>query len=132
MPATPPLHGVNAESPRVRDDLSHLATGLIDFASACNELLESEFALARRSLRAVLAAVIAAPILLVGLWSSALLLCVAALHTLGLGWATALASVVIAQLIGMVALLRAVRRWIGDLAMPRSRPLIAQLLDPPQ
>jgi len=120
------------EAPRVRGDISRLAAQLIDFAGACNELLESEFALAKRSLRGLVAGVLAAPILLLGLWSSVLLLCVAALHTLGLDWTTALVSVVLAQLIGIFALLRALRRWVGDLALPRSRALLAQLLEPPQ
>ena len=131
MSAAAPLRDTGAEAPRTRDDIRHLAAGLIDFAGACNELLESEFALARRSLRGLVAGVLAAPILLLGLWSSVLLLCVAALHTLGLDWTTALVSVVLAQLIGILALLRALRRWVGDLALPRSRALIAQLLEPP-
>ena len=108
--------------------LRGLASDLIAFARAWRELLEAEFALAARSLRAIALAALCMPLLLAGIWLSLLALALGVLHELGLSWLAAGALDCLLQVIAAWTLLLAMRRWSRDLTPHRARDMLASLL----
>jgi len=110
--------------------LRGLASDVIAFASAWRELLEAEFALAARSLRAIAIAALCMPFLLAGIWLSLLALALGALHELGLSWLAAGAVDCLLQVAAGWMLLSAMRRWSRDLTPHRARDMLLRALSP--
>lgn len=98
-----------------------LAADAADLARAACNLVESELALTRRSLRRVVAGALVLPILAAGLWLGANGLLVALLHTFGCGWSVAFAIDVGFQFGVLFALLWALRHWLHEMSFPNSR-----------
>lgn len=97
---------------------------------AGRELFEAEIATARGSLQALAIGALVAPVLLLGLWFSALALLLIGLHAAGLGWLAAALLTCAVQILLLWTLLRAARRWTNDLALPRSRAFLLRLTQP--
>ena len=128
MSESSPAADAPVEEARVGDELASLGASAFEFAQACGALLDAELSLAKASLRSLVLAMIAAPVMLLGLWLSTIMLCVLGLHGLGLGWPGAAAGATAAQLVATWLLFRAARRWARDLTLHRSRALFAAVL----
>jgi len=116
--------------PGAAPDARVLAASLVRALRAWHTLLQAEIDNARQSLRALAIGALIAPVLLLGLWFSALALLLIALQAAGLGWLGA-AALTCALQIGLLWLLfRSVRRWARELSLPRSRAILLQLTEP--
>lgn len=109
-------------------DFAALARSALDCAGAWFALVEAEVALAQRSLRALLLTALLAPVVVIGFWISVLILLMTALHAAGCNWPAAAAATSALQLIALLWLLRAVRRWARDLSLQRSRELLVRVI----
>lgn len=107
-----------------------LAENAASVLRAGRELFEAEIATARGSLRALAFGAVVAPVLLLGLWFSALALLLIGLQAAGLGWLAASLLTCAVQILLLWTLLRAARRWSSDLSLPRSRAFLLRLTQP--
>ena len=126
-PPTPDLSVREAGFPH-ESDIGDLGASAMEFAQSLSALFESEIALARYSLRALLMGMIAAPVIVVGLWLGLMSLLVLEAHAAGCSWPAAVGLGIGAQLLALLFLVRALRRWTRDLTLYRSRELISQFI----
>jgi len=111
-------------------DARVLAENAVHVLRAGHELFQAEVATARGSLQALAIGALLAPVLLLGLWFSALALLLIGLHAAGLGWLAAGLLTCAVQILLLWTLLRAARRWASDLSLPRSRAFLLRLTQP--
>jgi len=111
-------------------DAGALAASLARAARAWQSVLQLEIDAARGSLRALVFGALLAPVLLLGLWLSAVGLCWLGLQAAGLGGLGAGALTCAQQVLLLWVLLRAAQRWARDLSLPRSRAILLQLTQP--
>ena len=109
-------------------DLRELTSAAITFVRAWSELLQAEFALAARNLRAIAITALFIPLLCTGIWLSLLALALGALHELGLSWLAAGAVDCLLQIAIGWTLVQSLRRWSRDLVPHRARNMLMQLV----
>jgi len=117
-----------AESRRhAKPSFAELAADAIDLARAARDLIETEWALSRQSLRRFAAGALVFPILAAGLWLAANGLLIAVLHSFGCGWSGAFAIDVGLQLGIVLTLLRVLQRCLREMSFPNSRRALEQV-----
>ena len=112
---------------RTRPSFADLATDAIDLVRAARDLIETEWALSRQSLRRFAAGALVFPILAAGLWLAANGLLIAVLHSFGCGWSGAFAIDVGLQLGIVLTLLRVLQRSLREMSFPNSRRALEQV-----
>lgn len=112
---------------RTKPSFAELASDAIDLARAARDLIETEWALSRHSLRRFVAGALIFPILAAGLWLATNGLLIAVLQSFGCGWSGAFAIDVGLQLGILLTLLHALQRCLREMSFPNSRRALEQV-----
>lgn len=112
---------------RTKPSFAELAADAVDLARAARDLIETEWALSRHSLKRFAAGALVFPILAVGLWLAVNGLLIAVLQSFGCGWSGAFAIDVGLQLGLVLTLLHALQRCLRDMSFPNSRRALEQV-----
>lgn len=112
---------------RARPSFAELATDAIDLVRAARDLIETEWALSRQSLRRFVAGALVFPILAAGLWLAANGLLIVVLNSFGCGWSGAFVIDVGFQLAVLLALLHMLQRRLREMSFPNSRRALEQV-----
>ena len=136
MPVTSPVNDTDAANDAAitaadagAPDVAATAAGIAQLIRAWSTLLESEMAVARRSVIFLLLGAIALPVIGLGIWLglNALLVAVAQIYTHSLLLSLLLVCGV--QLGALALLLHQLRRWLRDLTLPQSRAALARAME---
>jgi len=121
--------GAAADEAITAPHLAATAAGVAQLVRAWTTLLESELAVARRSIGRLLLGVIALPVIGLGVWFglNALLVAVAQIYTHSL--VVSLLLVCAVQLTALALLLFLLRRWLRDFTLPQSRAALARSME---
>jgi len=112
---------------RMRPSFAELATDAIDLVRAARDLIETEWALSRQSLRGFVAGALVFPILATGLWLAANGLLIVVLNSSGCGWSGAFVIDVGFQFAVLLALLHTLQRRLREMSFPNSRRALEQV-----
>jgi hypothetical protein len=125
----PPLPGANPAGADRGASLANLAIDTSDYVRAWSALFASEARLAGVSVLRLGLGMLIVPALVLMICVSADALLVTLLQRWFHDWASATAAVVLFNVVCLVGLLAAMRRWWRNLSLPRSRSALGHLLE---